>query len=55
MKGKIIITLDSDALDFLAKKGDLNAEEIKESLEEGFVKELSCELLFSEVEIEVTE
>lgn len=55
MKGKIIITLDSDALDFLAKKGDLSAEEIKESLKEGFVKHLECELLFCKVDIEVTE
>lgn len=55
MKGRIIITLDSDALDFLAKKGGLSAEEVKESLEAGFGKELACELLFSKVDIEVTE
>lgn len=55
MKGKIIITLDSDSLDFIAKKGNLTAEELKETLEESLGEELGENFLFSEVVIEVTE
>lgn len=55
MKGKIIITLDSDSLDFIAKKGNLTADEVKESLEKGFGEDLAENILFSEVVIEVTE
>lgn len=55
MNAKIIITMDSNWIDFMVKKGNLSAQELKESLEEGFAEEFEGNLMFEKVEVEVTE
>lgn len=55
MKARIIITVDPDVLDLIAKKSNCTSAEIKEALEESFVEELGNNFMFSGVEIEVSE